>query len=82
MPKVKWIPVPPSDALKELCKNSMKAQNITSTQMGELLGGKSGGAVRCKLHQGTDTWSAKDIREWALALKIPPEQLGEAIMRI
>ena len=82
MPQVKWLgTVPPPDMLKDLFKRYQKAQKLSSTQIGERMG-KSGEAVRGKLHRGTDTWSVEDVRIWCETLGITSaEEVGKAVLR-
>ena len=71
--------VPPPNMLRDLFDRYMKAQQITSAELGERLGGMSAEAVRMKKHSGK--WDSSQIRDWCRALNITdPTELGKALL--
>lgn len=79
MPKKTAVKVKPPNMLRDLFDRYMKAQGITSEELGRRLGGMTPDSVRMKKHSGK--WDSAQIREWCKALNITdPAELGKAIL--
>jgi hypothetical protein len=73
-------PLPPPDLLLDLFNRAQKNRNIKSPQLGALLN-TSGGYIRQKKHNGTDSFTVADVRAWCEALGITdPYEVGKAIL--
>ena len=72
MPKVSWAR-PKVNYLSAMLKTYQKERRMTADQIGRLVGGVKGEAVRKQLAKPADMWRIRDLMLYCDALGIPYE---------
>lgn len=84
MPRTTWIHKAPlivdrPDYTMELFRRYQKANHLTNAELAPLVGCRNEQAVKDKKARGTDAWKKETVLLWASVLRVPPEELVEAI---
>lgn len=78
MPKVKYIKPRRTIRADYVMETLQRYMTISSDDLGQKIG-MTGSSVRHKRSRGSEGFTLKELRLWADALKIPPEELAKAI---